>query len=180
MQTTADLEAMLGSRAKALQALGNLNNVIALRTIDADTQRFVEALLGRSLREETGRSKALTREEAPLGDVRLNASESVTLASAPLIDGDRLRELPNLEFFASVGGRLYKGRSLFLDPECPTRQLFNALGELAASEDASDYAAARVRAAFSNIRKRFSTFWQGAAAGFQHRSNRRPTGRKHD
>lgn len=180
MQTTADLEAMLGSRAKALQALGNLNNVIALRTIDADTQRFVEALLGRSLREETGRSKALTREEALLGDVRLNASESATLASAPLIDGDRLRELPNLEFFASVGGRLYKGRSLFLDPECPTRQLFNALGELAASEDASDFAAARVRAAFSNIRKRFSTFWQGAAAGFQHRSNRRPTGRKHD
>lgn len=180
MQTTADLEAMLGSRAKALQALGNLNNVIALRTIDADTQRFVEALLGRSLREETGRSKALMREEALLGDVRLNASESATLASAPLIDGDRLRELPNLEFFASVGGRLYKGRSLFLDPECPTRRLFNALGELAASEDASDYAAARVRAAFSNIRKRFSTFWQGAAAGFQQRSNRRPTGLKHD
>ena len=135
MQTTADLEAMLGSRAKALQALGNLNNVIALRTIDPETQRFVEALLGRSSRETAGRSATLAREEALTGEVRISTGKNARKEAAPLIDGDRLRELPNLEFFASMGGRLMKGRALFLDPAGVDRRLFDEAGSLLPEAD---------------------------------------------
>ena len=46
MQTVSDLEAKLGSPAAARMALGNLNNLIALRTKDEATQKFVAESFG--------------------------------------------------------------------------------------------------------------------------------------
>ena len=158
MQTTADLEAMLGSRAKALQALGNLNNVIALRTIDPETQRFVEALLGRSRREEEGNSSTLAREESLFGNLHQTTGRSTSAAAAPLIDADRLRELPNLEFFAAMGGRLMKGRALFLDPFGKEQQLFDEAGRLPPEGDCVAAAVRRwCRTLFQRLHRRLAS-----------------------
>ncbi|MCX7978538.1 MAG: conjugative transfer system coupling protein TraD, partial [Bdellovibrionaceae bacterium] len=44
-QTFSDFVARMGSRDKAQQILGNLNNLIALRVLDSDTQKYVTANL---------------------------------------------------------------------------------------------------------------------------------------
>ena len=53
MQTISDLEARLGSAAQARMALGNLNNLIALRTKDEATQKFIAEVFGRTTIWET-------------------------------------------------------------------------------------------------------------------------------
>ncbi|MGH0003631.1 conjugative transfer system coupling protein TraD [Pseudovibrio ascidiaceicola] len=45
-QTTSDMEDKLGSKARAMMVLGNLNNTFALRTIDSDTQEYRKRCLG--------------------------------------------------------------------------------------------------------------------------------------
>ncbi len=40
-QTFADFAARTGSEAKARQVLGNINNLIALRVMDAETQQYI-------------------------------------------------------------------------------------------------------------------------------------------
>ena len=132
MQTTADLEAMLGSRAKALQALGNLNTCLALRTIDPGTQQFVADLFGRTLAESASSSRSISREPGAWGGMRSTAGSSLSSESAPLVDAARLKDLPNGEFFLSAGGRLYKGRAPMLDPESTERRLVDAAGSAAA------------------------------------------------
>ena len=44
-QTCADFASRMGSRDKASQLLGNLNNRICLRCVDPDTQKFVASLM---------------------------------------------------------------------------------------------------------------------------------------
>lgn len=126
MQTTADLEAMLGSRAKAMQALGNLNACLALRTIDPGTQQFVADLFGRTLAESTSSTRSLSRESGAWGVIRSTAGASAAGTEAPLVDASRLKDLPNGEFFLSAGGRLYKGRAPILDPDGAERRLADA------------------------------------------------------
>lgn len=131
MQTTADLEAMLGSRAKALQALGNLNTCLALRTIDPGTQQFVAELFGRTLGERSGRTASLAREPGVWGGMRSAAGATVASTETPLVDAARLKDLPNGEFFLSAGGRLYKSRAPILDPDGTGLLLVDEDGRLA-------------------------------------------------
>lgn len=131
MQTTADLEAMLGSRAKALQALGNLNTCLALRTIDPGTQQFVAELFGRTLGERSGRTASLAREPGVWGGMRSAAGATVASTETPLVDASRLKDLPNGEFFLSAGGRLYKSRAPILDPDGQGLRLVDESGRLA-------------------------------------------------
>jgi conjugal transfer pilus assembly protein TraD len=117
MQTLADLAKRLGSEAAARMALGNLNNLIALRSKDRPTQDFVVETFGRtaihSLR--VGMSNGA---DTHLGDFSSSYSTQLSESLEETVPADILGKLPNLQYFASVsGGRLIKGRFPILDPD---------------------------------------------------------------
>jgi conjugal transfer pilus assembly protein TraD len=117
MQTLADLAKRLGSEAAARMALGNLNNLIALRSKDRPTQDFVVETFGRtaihSLR--IGLSHGA---DTHLGDFSSSYSTQLAETLEETVPADILGKLPNLQYFASVsGGRLIKGRFPILDPD---------------------------------------------------------------
>lgn len=119
MQTLADLAKRLGSEDAARMALGNLNNVIALRSKDRPTQDFIVETFGKtaihSLRVGMGHGA-----DAHLGDFSANYSAQITETFEEMIPADVLGKLPNLQYFASVsGGRIIKGRFPILDTETP-------------------------------------------------------------
>lgn len=117
MQTISDLEARLGSAAQARMALGNLNNLIALRTKDEATQKFIAEAFGRTTIWETAASVTTTTGASALPAFRAAASSSLSGRRDSVVPLEALGQLPNLEFFASLsGGRLWKGRMPILDP----------------------------------------------------------------
>ena len=117
MQTISDLEARLGSAAQARMALGNLNNLIALRTKDEATQKFIAEAFGRTTIWVTAASVTTTAGASALPAFRAAASSSLSGRRDSVVPLEALGQLPNLEFFASLsGGRLWKGRMPILDP----------------------------------------------------------------
>jgi conjugal transfer pilus assembly protein TraD len=119
MQTLADLARRLGSEDAARMALGNLNNLIALRTKDRPTQDFVVETFGKTA-IHTVRTGLSYGADAHLGDFSSSHSKQLTESFEEMIPADVLGKLPNLQYFASVsGGRVIKGRFPILDTESP-------------------------------------------------------------
>ena len=119
MQTLADLARRLGSEDAARMALGNLNNLIALRSKDRPTQDFVVETFGK-VAIHTVRVGLSHGADAHLGDFSASHAEQLTESFEEMIPADVLGKLPNLQYFASVsGGRLFKGRFPILDTEPP-------------------------------------------------------------
>lgn len=117
MQTLADLAKRLGNQDAARMALGNLNNVIALRTKDRPTQDFIVETFGKTA-IHTMRVGLNNAADAHLGDFTSVHSTQVTESFEETIPADILGKLPNLQYFASVsGGRLIKGRFPLLNPD---------------------------------------------------------------
>ena len=110
-QTISDFSARLGKKDDALQVLGNINNIYALRTLDPDSQKWLSTRL-----PET-KIKYVVRDQG-----QSTVSDEPILSGGSL--GERLMEekgslfpaqlfgmMPNLEYFASIsGGMLVKGR----------------------------------------------------------------------
>jgi conjugal transfer pilus assembly protein TraD len=116
MQTLADLAKRLGSEDAARMALGNLNNLIALRTKDRPTQDFVVETFGRTA-IHTVRVGLSHGADAHLGDFSSSYSTQLAESFEEVVPADVLGKLPNLQYFASVsGGRILKGRFPILDP----------------------------------------------------------------
>ena len=117
MQTLADLAKRLGSEDAARMALGNLNNLIALRTKDRPTQDFVVETFGKTA-IHTMRVGLGHGADAHLGDFSSNYSTQIAESFEEMVPADVLGKLPNLQYFASVsGGRIIKGRFPILDPD---------------------------------------------------------------
>ena len=116
MQTLADLAKRLGSEAAARMALGNLNNLIALRTKDRPTQDFVVETFGKTAIHSM-RVGLNQGADTHLGDFSSSYSTQISESLEETVPSDVLGKLPNLQYFASVsGGRLIKGRFPILDP----------------------------------------------------------------
>ncbi len=110
MQTLADLAARLGSEEAARKAVGNLNNLIALRSKDRPTQDFIVETFGKtpvhSIEVSIG-----THTDAHLPDFSGSVSRRLRETREETVPSDILGKLPNLQYFALVsGGRLLKGR----------------------------------------------------------------------
>ena len=104
MQTVSDLAARLGSDSRARMALGNFNNLIALRSKDRLTQEFICETFGKTTVWSTSASLSSSADGSPV-------TRSIQGRRDEVVPPDVLGRLPNTEFFASVsGGRLYKGR----------------------------------------------------------------------
>ena len=117
MQTLADLAKRLGSEDAARMALGNLNNLIALRTKDRPTQDFVVETFGKTA-IHTVRVGLSSGSDAHLGDFSSSYSTQLAESFEEVVPADVLGKLPNLQYFASVsGGRIIKGRFPIIDPE---------------------------------------------------------------
>ncbi|MES2956571.1 MAG: conjugative transfer system coupling protein TraD [Pseudomonadota bacterium] len=117
MQTLADLARRLGSEDAARMALGNLNNLIALRSKDRPTQDFVVETFGKTA-IHTMRVGLSSGADAHLGDFSSSYSTQLSESFEERVPADVLGKLPNLQYFASVsGGRLIKGRFPILDPD---------------------------------------------------------------
>lgn len=115
LQTLADLAHRLGSQDAARKAVGNLNNLIALRSKDRPTQDFIVETFGKTSIHSIDVSIAThSASHRPVfaGSIarRLRETREET------IPADLLGKLPNLQYFALVsGGRLLKGRVPMLD-----------------------------------------------------------------
>ena len=117
MQTLADLAKRLGSENAARMALGNLNNLIALRSKDRPTQDFIVETFGKTA-IHTVRESLSNASDVHLWDFSSGYSSQLTETLEELIPADILGKLPNLQYFASVsGGRIIKGRFPILDPD---------------------------------------------------------------
>ena len=111
MQTIPDLTDRLGSEAKARMALGNLNNLIALRTKDRATQDFVAETFGKTTLWQTEVGVTTGSKSLVIPNFSASVSKRMTGLREDIVPREFLGRLPNLEFFASVsGGKLYKGR----------------------------------------------------------------------
>ena len=119
MQTLADLAKRLGSEAAARMALGNLNNLIALRSKDRPTQDFIVETFGKTAIHSV-RVGVSHGADTHLGDFSTSYSAQLSESFEEMVPADVLGKLPNLQYFASVsGGRIIKGRFPILDPDAP-------------------------------------------------------------
>ncbi|THF64957.1 conjugal transfer protein TraD [Pseudothauera nasutitermitis] len=127
MQTLADLAKRLGSEDAARMALGNLNNLIALRTKDRPTQDFVVETFGKTA-IHTMRVGLSHGADVHLGDFSSSYSTQLTESFEEMVPADVLGKLPNLQYFASVsGGRIIKGRFPIIDPDADIRHMPRAV-----------------------------------------------------
>lgn len=110
-QTFADFAARMGSQDKALQVLGNINNTLALRVKDTDTQEYIVKGLPTTRVQYVMRSQGQNSH----GDEPVlhggNQGERLMEEEAELFLPQMLGMLPNLEFIGNIsGGKLIKGR----------------------------------------------------------------------
>jgi conjugal transfer pilus assembly protein TraD len=110
-QSFADFAARSGSRDKATQVLANLNNLIALRVLDAETQAYITESLPKIRLKTVMRTQASsTQSDNPLL-YSGNAGERLIEEEGELLPPALLGHLPNLEYIGRLaGGRTIKGR----------------------------------------------------------------------
>ncbi|WP_416047364.1 conjugative transfer system coupling protein TraD [Cupriavidus basilensis] len=111
-QTEADFIVRLGSKEKARQMLGNLNNVICLRVKDYETAKWISESFGQTTARKQSTSYSNTSESSTaFTEFRGSTGRSMEETEAPFVSPDLLTRLPGLHYFAFLGGStLYKGR----------------------------------------------------------------------
>ncbi|WP_448205445.1 conjugative transfer system coupling protein TraD [Azospirillum sp. sgz302134] len=108
-QTLADFEARLGNKAKAMQILGNVNNMLVLRVQNTETQQYVAETLPETKVHYLMRTQGQNTQSNPLF-FGANAGERLMEDVSPLVPATLLGELPNLEFFVrQADGSFWKG-----------------------------------------------------------------------
>jgi len=110
-QSFADFAARTGSQAKATQVLANLNNLIALRVLDAETQTYItDSLPAIRLKTLMRTQASSTQSDKPLL-FSGNTGERLIEEEGALLPPALLGHLPNLEYIGRLaGGRTIKGR----------------------------------------------------------------------
>ena len=122
-QTFADFAAQIGSQDKARMILGNLNNLITLRVLDGNTQKYICEKMPKVHVRHVERSQSTTANSNAPAVFTGSASERLTETEVEVIPPALLGCLPNLEFFGWVsGGRIIKGRTKIWTKEKPLVQ----------------------------------------------------------
>lgn len=110
-QTFADFSARLGSEAKARQILANLNNLIALRVMDAETQTYITDNLPKTRLKYVMRTQGVSTHSANPAVFSGNIGERLMEEEGDLFAPQLLGQLPDLHYIAKLsGGRIVKGR----------------------------------------------------------------------
>jgi len=116
-QTFADFVARTGSEAKARQILANVNNLIALRVLDSETQKYITDNLPLTRLRYIMRTQGLSTHADNPAMYSGNLGERLMEEEGALFPPQLLGMLPNLHFIAKLsGGRICKGRIPILTP----------------------------------------------------------------
>ena len=112
-QTLSDIEARIGSAAKAGQVIGNFNNVIMLRVREEKTARLITDQL-RSVTINTRMQMSMTSDNANVDtdvDFTSSGGDRITTTSVPMLEAADIVSLPKGQAFAILeGGQLWKIR----------------------------------------------------------------------
>lgn len=112
-QTLSDIEARIGSRAKAGQVVGNFNNLFMLRVRETATAELLTRQLPKVDVHTTTIVSGATDTSDPQGntDFTSNTQDRITSTSVPLIEPAQVVNLPKGQAFALLeGGNLWKLR----------------------------------------------------------------------
>ena len=110
-QTIADFETRLGSKEKARQVLGNINNLYALRVIDKESQEFITDNLPKTRLKHVMRTQGLSSDSESPMMFSANTGERLMEEEGEMFPPQLLGMLPNLEYIAKIsGGMIVKGR----------------------------------------------------------------------
>jgi len=110
-QTFADFEARMGNKSKALQLLGNGNSVISFRLKDMTTASWVSDLFDETIVKRINTSVSQgTESEAHALEFRGSISRSEQRERLQRVPPYLLTNLPDCQFFASIGGKKIMGR----------------------------------------------------------------------
>ncbi len=115
VQTVADLEAALGSRARAGQVLGSANTVIQFRAPGAEDAEVFSRMAGERLVRMVSEGAAyepalLSSGFKDVDDFRARFSESSDWREHALVPAWAVTELPVFHYFARVTGKILRGR----------------------------------------------------------------------
>ena len=117
-QTIADLSAKMGSKDKATQVLGNINNHFCLRVIDTETQEYFTADIPKTRVKYVMRTQGYNTQGDDPEKFTGNQGERLMEEETDMFPPQLLSQLPHLEYIAKVsGGRLVKGRLPILTGE---------------------------------------------------------------
>lgn len=112
-QTLSDIEARIGSRAKAGQVIGNFNNLFMLRVRETATAELLTRQLPKVEVYTTSIVSGATDTSDPQGHTAFtsNTQDRITTTSVPLIEPAHVVNLPKGQAFALLeGGNLWKIR----------------------------------------------------------------------
>ncbi len=119
-QTLSDIEARIGSRAKAGQVIGNFNNLIMLRVRETVTAELLTMQLPKVEVYTTTIVSGSTDTSDPQGNTAFtsNTQDRITTTSVPLIEAAHVVNLPKGQAFALLeGGNLWKLRMPLPTPD---------------------------------------------------------------
>lgn len=112
-QTASDIEAKIGSKAKAGQVIGNFNNLFMLRVRETATAELLTKQLPKVDVYTTTLVSGATDSSDPSAsaDFTSNTQDRVSSTSVPLIEPAHIVSLPKGQAFALIeGGNLWKVR----------------------------------------------------------------------
>ncbi|TRZ99095.1 MAG: conjugal transfer protein TraD [Rhodocyclaceae bacterium] len=110
-QTFADFAARLGSEYKARQILGNANNRITFRVLDAETQKYIVDGIPPFKVKSMGIRYGQNVDPRIHDEFSASYQEQMTSEEADLFPAAMLGDLPKLHYIARLsGGRMLKGR----------------------------------------------------------------------
>jgi len=111
VQTINDFVKRFKDEAAAMQMLGNLNTLIALRTTDPKSQEIISQRFAPTKVKEIQRAQGSSLATGALVDHGGSVGERLMSVESDLVTPQLLGMLPNLEYYASLpGGRCVKGK----------------------------------------------------------------------
>ena len=110
-QTYADFQSKLQDKAKATQVLANVNNIIAFRTLDPETQKYFCDPIPKTRLKYVMRTQGQSTDSNEPIVHGANFGERLMEEEGDLITPQLLGLLPGLEYIARIsGGHVVKGR----------------------------------------------------------------------
>ena len=118
-QTYADFQSKLQDKAKATQVLANVNNIIAFRTTEQETQKYFCDPIPKTRLKYVMRTQGQNTDSKEPIVHGANFGERLMEEEADLVPPQLLGMLPGLEYFARIsGGLIVKGRiPILVTPE---------------------------------------------------------------
>ncbi len=110
-QSISDFAATMGSKDRANQILGNINNKFAFRTLDKASQDYLSEHMPTTMVKHVVHSHGVGKTSKEFFSITSHTDERLDEKESKLFFPQLFSMLPNLEYVAFIsGGKTYKGR----------------------------------------------------------------------